>query len=650
MNRQAIERCDQTPPTYSEDAEISIITICCQNPEGIKKATKIIPEASYFGDTRCQQVYGTMLKLMEDNVSVDLNSVVKELKQNSLLDRVGGIRFLSDKFDKVADENLEPYCNEVMEWYFKRETYQILKQSQSQHWRTSYSKDDLVMDCNRVLAIHSNISNIRDGWPEISGRRKLKPLPPPPIESMPVVLGDMAKEIAETFQVPIEVAMLNTLATAGFAAGGWYRATIKPGVYGRANIYAMTFARPGDRKTSSFGPAVAPINRWIAERMPEWRYAETDAQIVEGKIQKLRKKIIDGHKPEESEALRRELAELENIPKPKNPNCLIGDATEEAIIRELSNCGGRLGLFSSDAKNLLNIILGKYTDGKTQDGTLLKGYDGETINPSRISSGRILIENPTLGVCIMTQVDQIQKIGKQPDLFHGGLMSRFIVCAPDSFAGMRGPDGELLRRFDDQRSICPEVQKKYDYLITLFMDESSVMTKYHDVPVDQEAKAVFADYYNQVESELGPHGEFEGFADVAVRFSTNALRIALVSCLCRGGYLTVNADDMRNAISIMEYFTHHTERALGLMDRDGMPDEPRTMLRDIKRNNRRSFQSKEIEANTGMKSADAAKAIEWLIEHGYIRLAVNQPAYSGTGRKPQPKYDVNPEVFNEKQV
>ena len=69
----------------------------------------------------------------------------------------------------------------------------------------------------------------------------------------------MAFERVKNAQVFIGEVILNSLASAGFEAGGWCR--IKKNVRVRANLYTIILHKPGERKSSGFGPDVQPVNR-----------------------------------------------------------------------------------------------------------------------------------------------------------------------------------------------------------------------------------------------------------------------------------------------------------------------------------------------------------------------------------------------------
>jgi len=88
----------------------------------------------------------------------------------------------------------------------------------------------------------------------------------------------------------------------------------------------------------------------------------------------------------------------------------------------------------------------------------------------------------------------------------------------------------------------------------------------------------------------------------------------------------------------------HALAALDLMAVDSAMDDARHVLRWIERNGMREFSRRDAQqALRGRlkRVRGLSPALEILIEHGYV-APIRQPENSGPGRRPSPRYAVNP--------
>ena len=486
-------------------------------------------------------------------------------------------------------------------------------------------------------------------WPDLPDKKKrLDPLPPAPIEAMPTVLRNICNDIAETFKVPVEVPMLNALAFAGYCAGKHHIPKIGSVVV-RPNIYAACFQAPAERKSVGFSPLVKPVHDWIEEQMPDWSKAKTDNQIKHGSIDRLTKGITSG-KSDNPAADRDELDKLNSQPDKPSPNFVVGDATQAAMSDRMKECGGRLLVASSDAKSILEIVMGKFTDGATEDGLMLQAYDGtEPFISSRRQSGTVTISDPMMGICIMTQVNQLKKLAEKGDLFSSGLICRFMFCFPDSLAGKRGADGNLIRDFSE-RELSEETKSPYRNLIHDLLEFSSKMQSPITVPIDSDAKGCWIDFYREVEGELGSTGEYADCADVAGRLPIHAFRLALILAICQNpAHPSIGKLDMANGIKLAKYYWKHMERALGIMSKRSMPDVPRRILKSLQNHGESILHTSTVRNRLNkISDEDWDNAVDWLLDNGYIRKIEVVGEHNPKGGRPKcPAYDVNPAIHGD---
>jgi hypothetical protein len=482
-------------------------------------------------------------------------------------------------------------------------------------------------------------------WPELPDKNtKLDSLPPAPIEAIPTVLRNICTEIAETYNVPVEVPILNALSLAGFCAGKHHIAKIGPVVV-RPNIYTGCFQPPGERKTSGFKPLIKPIYEWIKEQMPDWDKAETDNKIKHGKIERLRKDIISG-KSENPTADRDELDKLKSQPDNSNPNFVMGDATQGAMADRMSEGGGQALVASSDAKTILEIVMGKFNEGATEDGLMLQAYDGgEPFISSRRGSGTVHVPDPMLGICIMTQVNQLKKLAEKGDLFSSGLISRFMFCFPDSVVGKHRDDGEVIRKFT-KREVSVETQSRYNKFICDLLDYFNKMESPIYIPIDSDAEYEWAAFHDCNEGELGVRGEYADCVDIAIRIPIHALRFALILATCHNpSHPSIGKLDMMNGIKLAKYYWKHMERALNIMSKRNMPDIPRRIIKSLRNHGESILNIRTTQQRLSNVNVDQMRiGIEWLLDNGYCREI---EVVGSNGTKPKnPDYEVNPAIHD----
>ena len=483
-------------------------------------------------------------------------------------------------------------------------------------------------------------------WPDLSAKKKLAPLPPAPIESMPAVLREMCREISRVVKVPVEVPMLAIMSVIGFCIGGNHRSKYNDAWKVGANIYGLIFQGPGERKSSVFKPLIDAVKMWIAARREDWRRKQTDNEIRAGKIEALKKRIKSGNFEDDEFSDRKKLDELEATEPEPDPNFILGEGTGGAIADRMKRCGGKLFYASADAKDALEVMLGKYTEGKSDTGLMLQAYDSETYDSARRGEGRsVTIESPYLGVCWMTQLNQIENLSNKSEIFDNGLISRFLVCVPEAMAGKRDSDGELIRKLTDE-SISPEVADKYAALVTSLLDDAERSHTPYDVPIDSDAKELLHDLYMNHEGMLGD--EYEDCQKVAVRVPTQAFRIALIFAMCRTDTApAITGQDAKNAITVAMYYWEQMERVMSLMSKRKMPQLVRRIIRKLKKDNTNILRTSPMLQHLGVKAEDLHDdAIKWMLDHKYCRPIeiANAPNPQG-GRKPATDYEVNPTLL-----
>jgi hypothetical protein len=154
----------------------------------------------------------------------------------------------------------------------------------------------------------------------------------------------------------------------------------------------------------------------------------------------------------------------------------------------------------------------------------------------------------------MAQAVTVAEALSNPLLVGQGFLARFLLAAPDSLAGTCFITIESLQRkaYADPRlqaywSRCKEIAASLEYI-----DPETGEVAPPVLEPDAEAKQVWVDFRNEIETERGPLGMFAGLKPFAARSAEQALRLAAVLG-CYEGIKQINADCMRRACMLARY-------------------------------------------------------------------------------------------------
>jgi hypothetical protein len=494
-----------------------------------------------------------------------------------------------------------------------------------------------------ALAIMENsfLEPVRE-WPEISTQTALKPLPVFPLGAMPGILQAMTTEISESVQVQPESAGLALLIIAAAAAGRENIYSIKNGLDTRPNLFGLFFVERGGRKSSSYTPALAPVQKWIIDHVPDHRKAMSRYFLKTRERESLESKICKpGNSTGAADELRRETlqAEIDRMKADlRDPAFIADDCTPEGLFELFDRTQGQAAIFSDDGRTFAKILKGIYNGGESREDLHLRGYDCKNpIVKHRAGKASSIIQKPFENALVMLQTDFLHKFAESEDLFQSGFMSRCIFCFPDSMAGTRGYT---------EREISATISREYSELITSLLNQNYYRRIDNDkvYQLDPDAKTLWIEYYNKIETAIGEGGELSNMADIAIRFPEFCRKFALLMPIVEGRE-NITGADMARAIALTEYFQIHAERSFSVMKKISLPDEARRTLKAIHKNRLQEFTSRDIHRLTGMTAEQSEAGINALASRNYCRLKADQPETDGAGRKPSPVYESNPEIF-----
>ena len=476
----------------------------------------------------------------------------------------------------------------------------------------------------------------------------LQPLPEFPAGALPPVIGEYAKAIAESIQVPLDMPAVGLLVAFSLAVQGAFCIEPKPGWREPLNVYAVVVAPPSDRKS----PVLQEITRTLyrfAKSENERRRPEIDEyQVKKQLLEKELSAMIDrASKPtrgksgqdraiiteQEIQDKRRELSELKEV---KPFRLLADDVTPEALTSLLSGNGGRLGVMSAEG-GLFRILSGLYSKQEANIDTFLKAYSGDCVMVDRKGRASEVIESPALTMLLMIQPQVLKDIMENREFMGRGLLARYLYCIPRSLVG---------RRAYNTPHIAPSVANACQArLVELLGRQAQEIEDPGIITLGEDAAAMSESFFYALEPRLVD--DLEDVEAWAGKFHGQVMRIAgILHCAENGLDAAVEplrGSTMQKAITIGEYFLAHAQAAFRLMGatepqavRDG-----KYILKRIQAAGRPEISKRDL-AQVCRGRFPTVEAFEpglnELVRRGYIRI---EKPTGGRGR-PAEKVVLNP--------
>lgn len=246
-----------------------------------------------------------------------------------------------------------------------------------------------------------------------------------PDSCLPDLLCDYIKAVAEYVQVDVEMCVLPLMSVLSRCVQGKFNVCF-PNTYHEEplNLYTLTVASPGERKSGVFRTLTAPLfeyqkkeNERLAPLIAEYR---AKRKSLANAFESLTKgKNADAEKAQEI------ALELENL-KPVNRLTLnITDCTPESLTAELADNNELMGILDDEC-GIFDNIAGLYSNGTPNIDIFLKAYDGSPLVVTRRSKENIYLEHPVITLGLMAQPEPFAKAMNKPEFAGRGLIHRFL--------------------------------------------------------------------------------------------------------------------------------------------------------------------------------------------------------------------------------
>lgn len=386
-------------------------------------------------------------------------------------------------------------------------------------------------------------------WELPESFESLKKPAPFPMQNLPPLLRDYLQAVSDYVQVVPEMSVLPLLSVLSLCVQG--KALIKHAGNSHTeplNLYTITIAAPGERKSGSLKEFMRPVEEFQEKynkiHAPEVEEYNTERAYLENKRAKALKADLQAAK-----TYTKQLASLER----KHELVLnVSDATPEALAMEMYRQGGKIGIID-DEGSVFDVLSGIYSNGQANINIFLKAYDGSDYTILRRTKENIELKKPILTIGLMVQPEHFTEAMNNRQFVGRGFIHRFLFSFPESRAGylkMNSPD------------VPPKLQKQYSDLINRLLRLPSTP----DMPIivcDREAELLFSDYHDHLQKEIRDGGIFENLKEWASKQFGRALRIAGILHLCEHEPAErLTGQTAINSIAIATWAENHALNAL----------------------------------------------------------------------------------------
>ncbi|MBL8497325.1 YfjI family protein [Nitrosomonas sp. JL21] len=440
-------------------------------------------------------------------------------------------------------------------------------------------------DLNLSAAIDSNLA-----WPE--PQPLLAKLQPEayPVEALPNGIRAAVQEVHGFVKAPLPLVASSALGALSVAGQAYVDVERTSKLTGPVSLFLLTIADSGERKSTCdgfFTKALRDYEQEQAEVMkPEIeRYqAEMDSWNAErdGLLSAI-KEAAKKDKP--TNQLKANLAELQqDKPEPPRiPRILLGDETPENLAWRLAKEWPSAGIVSSEAGS----VLGSHGMGKDSIMRNLALYntlwDGGTHSIGRRTSESFTVKGARLTTALQIQEATLREFNdKSGNLARGtGYFARFMIAWPESTQG--------TRLFTEPPEHWPNLAAFNSRISEILSTPAPLNAEGCLEPVllkfTPEAKALWIEFYDSIESMLSSGKELYDVRDVASKSADNAARLAaLFHVFTYGVNGSIGTDSFESASSIVAWHLNESRRFFG-----------------------------ELALPSGM--ADAVRLNDWLIQH-----------------------------------
>ncbi len=369
-----------------------------------------------------------------------------------------------------------------------------------------------------------------------------------PVDALPEGCANYVKEAAESLLCPPELVGIPALCALSAVMGHSRALRIKPGWTVSGNLFAAVVDEPGSRKSPAAAFAYKPLHKLQAKLRKDYREGKKDYE-----------KEVRQHAVDKKLAAKDNKAEPEPPAKPIMKRCIVDDITVEALAGRFEE--NPRGLLSAQDE-LTGFIRGmdQYKSGGKGNTrqTYLKIWSNQPIIVDRKGGEEpVVIPNPYVTLQGSIQPGVLDEIADGRD---DGFLDRWLFAYPESRQG----------GYSDSY-VSNAAELAYERTIEALwkkepLEQSEDGYEPRVIQMSEEAKELFKAEANGLREEMYAPGFPEVMRGAWAKFDLHLARLALILAVARQAREEreeVSADDMRNALALLEYFKDSARKVYG---------------------------------------------------------------------------------------
>ena len=370
---------------------------------------------------------------------------------------------------------------------------------------------------------------------------------PFPLHALPENLIRVTESVSEAYQAPKDLVAPQTLAvvSACLSKGISLKTNYPDPTYGL--IYMFLATRPGISKSSVLKWLSIPLKSKQKEIRQKYR-AEVQTRLIDERREK-KSDLHPNWQPSQKD-INQEVGK-------SLPTLIAEHYSQEGLATTLSFNDEYLGLMSSDASGVVDLLRGSKSNGNFQGEILLKGYSGESYDCNNKVADDEHLEEIRLAIDWLGTIETLRLFVSDHQVRGSGLLSRFC------FAEIDEPIPFADTKF---RKVEESIGIEWVELIEGLLSRYWRTPEGQGIEVEMSTEAIQAsvDFQNEIVRE---QESLDWLGDMPQRWRENAFRFAIILHVSMYPDMperhVLDADIMRNAILIMRWFIGREIASLG---------------------------------------------------------------------------------------
>ena len=454
-----------------------------------------------------------------------------------------------------------------------------------------------------------------------------------PFEVLGHTMAATCKAIQENVQAPDAIIAQSVLGAANLAVQGLGNIIIDGRVF-PVSLFLLSIAGTGERKSAVDSLALSRHREIEKDKISKLAGEQGLYEINNAAFEHERSALIKDKKkslPEKQAGL--EQLQGQEPVKPLDQTLLVTDFTFEGLFKLFQIGTPNKGLFADEGGQVTGGHGMKKESILATAAGLSKFWDGARVDRIRVLDGFSHLYGRRLSVHLMMQETVGLNFYTNDILTDQGLISRFLAAWPTSTVGSRVYAPVSIKDSGPMIDFYEKVSAAMGKELQYKEDSNGQELDPPCLPLSPEAKHLWENCYNEIESESGPKKMLAPIRGLANKAAEHAARIAGTVQLFEDPTSTeIKAEAMGYGIGAIEWYLEEALRIAGSFSPEGYLLKAKEVLRWIHDNALSVVALPDIYQYSPVRSASQArKAVEILKAHNHLLNPDVSP-----GEEPEP--------------